>query len=125
MKNKNILYGLLGVGAIAGLYFWNKNKKVNNTISNKVVVDDSKNTSNTLKDFGNGLSAIYGECNSITKKCEVIRVNQFNSKTNETFSWYKENGKYFASTSSPLIKTQPTEITEKIWIEKAINLLPF
>jgi hypothetical protein len=24
MKNKNILYGLLGVGAIAGLYFWNK-----------------------------------------------------------------------------------------------------
>jgi hypothetical protein len=27
MKNKNILYGLLGVGAIAGLYFWNKNKK--------------------------------------------------------------------------------------------------
>ena len=25
--NKNILYGLLGVGAIAGLYFWNKNKK--------------------------------------------------------------------------------------------------
>lgn len=27
MKNKKILYGLLGVGAIAGLYFWNKNKK--------------------------------------------------------------------------------------------------
>jgi len=25
--NKKILYGLLGVGAIAGLYFWNKNKK--------------------------------------------------------------------------------------------------
>jgi len=27
MKNKKLLYGLLGVGAIAGLYFWNKNKK--------------------------------------------------------------------------------------------------
>jgi hypothetical protein len=25
--NKKILYGLLGVGAIAGLYFWSKNKK--------------------------------------------------------------------------------------------------
>ena len=25
--NKKILYGLLGVGALAGLYFWNKNKK--------------------------------------------------------------------------------------------------
>jgi hypothetical protein len=42
MKNKKILYGLLGVGAIAGLYFWNKNKKVNNTNSNEVVVDNSK-----------------------------------------------------------------------------------
>jgi hypothetical protein len=26
MKNK-LLYGLLGAGAIAGVYFWNKNKK--------------------------------------------------------------------------------------------------
>ena len=26
MKNKKLLYGLLGVGVIAGLYFWNKNK---------------------------------------------------------------------------------------------------
>jgi hypothetical protein len=26
MKNKKILYGLLGIGAIAGFYFWNKNK---------------------------------------------------------------------------------------------------
>ncbi len=25
--NKKILYGLLGVGAIAGLYFWSKNRK--------------------------------------------------------------------------------------------------
>jgi hypothetical protein len=32
MKNKNILYGLLGVGAIAGLYFWNKNKKSDTNI---------------------------------------------------------------------------------------------
>lgn len=27
MKNKKLLYGLLGVGAIAGLYFWSKNEK--------------------------------------------------------------------------------------------------
>jgi hypothetical protein len=26
MKNKKLLYVLLGVGAIAGFYFWNKNK---------------------------------------------------------------------------------------------------
>lgn len=27
IKNKKILYGLLGAGAVAGFYFWNKNKK--------------------------------------------------------------------------------------------------
>jgi hypothetical protein len=26
MKNKKLLYGILGIGAIAGFYFWNKNK---------------------------------------------------------------------------------------------------
>ena len=29
MKNKKLLYGLLGIGAIAGFYFWNKNKMPN------------------------------------------------------------------------------------------------
>jgi len=42
MKNKNILYGLLGVGALAGFYFFNKNKKGNNNTSNEVLIDDSK-----------------------------------------------------------------------------------
>jgi hypothetical protein len=27
MKNKKILFGLIGIGALAGLYFWNKNRK--------------------------------------------------------------------------------------------------
>ena len=27
MKNKKLLYGILGIGAIAGFYFWNKKKK--------------------------------------------------------------------------------------------------
>ena len=29
MKNKKLLYGLLGIGAIAGFYFYNKNKMEN------------------------------------------------------------------------------------------------
>ena len=29
MKNKKLLYGLLGIGAIAGFYFYNKNKMPN------------------------------------------------------------------------------------------------
>lgn len=36
MKNKKLLYGLLGIGAIAGFYFWNKNKnKMPKTYSKK------------------------------------------------------------------------------------------
>lgn len=35
MKNKKLLYGLLGVGAIAGLYFWNKNKKSDTNMPKK------------------------------------------------------------------------------------------
>jgi hypothetical protein len=31
MKNKKMLYGLIGLGALAGLYFWNKNKKSDTT----------------------------------------------------------------------------------------------
>jgi hypothetical protein len=27
MKNKELLYGLLGVAVLAGFYFWNKNQK--------------------------------------------------------------------------------------------------
>ena len=40
MKNKKLLYGLLGVGAIAGLYFWNKNKK--STTESLAVSEESK-----------------------------------------------------------------------------------
>jgi hypothetical protein len=37
MKNKKLLYALLGIGAIAGFYFWNKNK--NSTIVNSITSD--------------------------------------------------------------------------------------
>jgi hypothetical protein len=39
MENKKILFGLIGVGALAGLYFWNKNKK-----TGKNVVADATST---------------------------------------------------------------------------------
>ena len=55
--NKNILYGLLGVGALAGLYFWNKNKKQtteNSVISNEpkqdLLSDGAKKITNYLKE---------------------------------------------------------------------------
>lgn len=42
MKNKKILFGLIGVGALAGLYFWNKNRKTGANI-----VADTTSTTNT------------------------------------------------------------------------------
>jgi|688.fasta_scaffold577800_2 hypothetical protein len=38
MKTKNVILGLIGIGAISGLYFWNKNK-------NKLNVSSIKSTS--------------------------------------------------------------------------------
>jgi len=42
MKNKKILFGLIGIGALAGLYFWNKNRKTGANI-----VADATSTTNT------------------------------------------------------------------------------
>jgi hypothetical protein len=74
MKNKNILYGLLGVGAIAGLYFWNKNKKVNNTISNEVAVDDSKKTTFSNEEIEKLSKEFADEFVSEAKK-EITRID--------------------------------------------------
>lgn len=53
--NKNILYGLLGVGAIAGLYFWNKNKKsdtniITDTPKTDLISDGAKKITNYLQE---------------------------------------------------------------------------
>ena len=42
MDNKKILFGLIGVGALAGLYFWNKNRK-----SGTNIIADATSTTNT------------------------------------------------------------------------------
>jgi len=42
MDNKKILFGLIGIGALAGLYFWNKNRK-----SGTNLVTDATSTTNT------------------------------------------------------------------------------
>lgn len=51
MKNKKLLYGLLAVGAIAGLYFWNKNKKSTseNLVVSKEPTDESYSSANGSK----------------------------------------------------------------------------
>ena len=53
MKNKKLLYGLVGVGAIAGLYFWSK-KSTNSVISQESkqdsLSDGAKKITNYLKE---------------------------------------------------------------------------
>ena len=54
--NKKLLYGLLGVGAIAGLYFWNKNKnKMPKKSKEQIACENRKNYSWD----GNGKTCMY------------------------------------------------------------------
>jgi gas vesicle protein len=71
MKNKNILYGLLGVGALAGLYFWNK--KGNNNTSNEVLIDDSKKSAFSNEEIEKLSKEFADEFVSEAKK-EITRI---------------------------------------------------
>ena len=57
MKNKKLLYGLLGIGAIAGFYFWKKNKmpktyskKCQDDLDRRLMQQDAK-PENFSKDY--------------------------------------------------------------------------
>jgi hypothetical protein len=57
MKNKKLIYGLLGIGAIAGFYFWKKNKmpktyskKCQDDLNIRLMQEDVK-PDNFSKDF--------------------------------------------------------------------------
>jgi hypothetical protein len=41
MTNKKLLYGALLIGAVAGLYFWNKNKKSGKCVNCEKTTDDN------------------------------------------------------------------------------------
>jgi outer membrane murein-binding lipoprotein Lpp len=72
------------------------------------------------KDYGNGLFVTYkNDCNEVTKKCPISSVS-FNGTT---WSWSKEQGKYFKRYNDH--DSRPQEITEKQWIEEAISKVPF
>lgn len=47
MKNKNILYGLLAVGALAGFYFWNKKTIKSRNLNSESLKDNSKSVFTT------------------------------------------------------------------------------
>jgi hypothetical protein len=47
MKNKNILYGLLGVGALAGFYFWNKKTIKSRNLNSESLKNNSKSVFTT------------------------------------------------------------------------------
>lgn len=71
--NKNILYGLLGVGALGGFYFWNKNKKSNNNTSNEVLIDDSKKSAFSNEEIEKLSKEFADEFVSEAKK-EITRI---------------------------------------------------
>jgi hypothetical protein len=73
MKNKKVLYGILGLGAITGLYFWNKNKKGNNTISSEVVVDNSKKSVFTAEEVDKLAKEFSDELITLAEK-EIVEL---------------------------------------------------
>lgn len=74
MEKKKILFGLIGVGALAGLYFWNKNKK-----SATNVVADATSTTNTnlSAEATDKLAKQYADelVNELDKEISYITLN--------------------------------------------------
>lgn len=78
MKNKKILFGLIGVGALAGLYFWNKNKK-----SGTNVVADATSTTNPVfsTEVTDKLAKQYADeyVTELDKEINYLTLNPTNS----------------------------------------------
>jgi hypothetical protein len=84
MKNKNILYGLLGVGAIAGLYFWNnKSGSVSDTYTeselNQKIEKVAKEQYAKIKNK-DGAKTELQIIDGLKMLTERIKVNGFTSK---------------------------------------------
>jgi hypothetical protein len=71
MDNKKILFGLIGVGALAGLYFWNKNRKTGTN-----VVADATST-NLSAEATDKLAKQYADelVNELDKEISYITLN--------------------------------------------------
>lgn len=78
MENKKILFGLIGVGALAGLYFWNKNKK-----SGTNVVADATSTTNPVfsTEVTDKLAKQYADeyVTELDKEINYLTLNPTNS----------------------------------------------
>jgi hypothetical protein len=78
--NKNILYGLLGVGAIAGLYFWNKKTKSKMPISNDVNKKNQDGSSLTNEEIDKLSKEFADEINLEAKK-ELEKISLLKPQT--------------------------------------------
>jgi hypothetical protein len=67
MKNKKLIYGLLGVGAVLGFYFWNKNKTMKTSKSSNLVRPEEKPTTETYSSVTGGGTYVLG-CNVCQRK---------------------------------------------------------
>lgn len=54
MKNKKLIYGLLVVGAVVGVYFWDKNNKNKTSSSSNLVRPEEKPTTETYSSVTGG-----------------------------------------------------------------------
>lgn len=80
MENKKILFGLIGVGALAGLYFWNKNKKTGTN-----VIADATSTNLSAESTDKLAKQTADELvNEIDKEISYITLNPVKNITETT-----------------------------------------
>lgn len=103
MKNKKILFGLIGVGALAGLYFWNKNKK-----SGTNVVADTPKT-DIISD---GAKKIIDYVNE-----KSLNPNYAHHDYKEYFSTLNDYGKVYLSLEQVVNKFSKNENDKKTIID--------
>jgi hypothetical protein len=85
--NKKILYGLLGLGAIAGLYFWSKNKNSTNISDtyteselNQKINKSAKEEYAKIKKNPTGVKSETQVIDGLKTLVERVKKNGFTSK---------------------------------------------
>jgi hypothetical protein len=90
MDNKKILFGLIGVGALAGLYFWNKNRK-----SGTNIIADATSTTNTnlSAEATDKLARQYADemVTELDKEISYITLNPQKSEPSQTKFSFNDN----------------------------------
>jgi hypothetical protein len=103
MKNKNIIFGLIGLGALGIFYFWNKNKKIvkSQTITEKPKTDLISEGANKIVNYAQ--QKYQGGKNPKYSHRDIV----------EYFSGLTDYGRAYLSLEQTIKKYAKNEIDQK------------